>query len=307
MILNIVNKAFTWIIVIVLLITMQQRKSRNSDKKRLAVLLLATDVFVLYIFLALRDHYGMPEWVDWILLLAAFIVPVIFRKNLFPFALHCRECGKKLSWNEIIGEDDNICKECYMKKNPDEKKKEEIEKLTREDQIAIRCQEANSVDEVPWGSWEPTERCTLTYLFRDDEVLLIEKKRGMGTGYYNAPGGHIELEETKYEAAVREAKEETGLDMSELEEVGTLYFQFKDGIRMIGYVFFAHKGEGELITECDETRPFWCKVKDLDYSRMWEDDKLWLPIALEGKKFEGFFLFDDLKLLDSRIVVEEDE
>ena len=128
----------------------------------------------------------------------------------------------------------------------------------------------------------------------------------MGTGYYNAPGGHIEIEETKVEAAIREAKEETGLEVSNLEEVGTLYFQFKDGIRMLGYVFFAHSYTGELIKECDETRPFWCKIKDLDYSMMWEDDKLWLPMAMEGKHFEGYFVFDDKKMLDSKIVEIED-
>ncbi|MBQ2259591.1 MAG: 8-oxo-dGTP diphosphatase [Spirochaetales bacterium] len=179
--------------------------------------------------------------------------------------------------------------------------------MTIAEKTEIAINNANSVEEIPWDNWEPTERCVLTYLFDRDRVLLIEKKKGMGTGYINAPGGHIELEETKLEAAIREAKEETGLDVSDLKERGTLYFQFKDGIRMLGYVFFAYSYSGELIDECEETKPFWCKVSELDYSRMWEDDILWLPPALEGKKFEGYFLFDGNTLLDSKVLLEDDD
>jgi len=40
---------------------------------------------------------------------------------------------------------------------------------------------------------------------------------------------------------------------------------------------------------------------------MWEDDLHWLPQALEGKKFEGFFIFDDQKMLDKLVTFEEDE
>lgn len=306
MILTILNKAFTWLMLFVILLNINQRKYKSGGSKRRATLLIAFDILMLYLLLILRDHYKLPSFVDYILLAVSLIIPVVSRKYFWPFRLHCRKCGKTMGFDEIIGEDDNLCHECFLDEHPEIKKKEEEKKLTPEERIDLKCKAANTVDEVPWDYWEPTERCTLTYLFDGDKVLLIEKKRGMGTGYYNAPGGHIELEETKYEAAVREAKEETGLDMSNLKERGTLYFQFKDGIRMIGYVFFAYKYSGELIKECDETRPFWCNLNDLDYSKMWEDDKLWLPLALSGKKFEGYFIFDDLKLLDSKVVTEDE-
>lgn len=303
MILKIVNIIYTWLVLIAVIILLEQKKHNHSDRKRIAVTLLILDIFVLYLLLFAGNKLALPSWTEWIFLAIAVIIPAIFRKRFFPFAIHCRKCGKKLSVKEIIAEDDNLCQDCHLESHPEEKKTGKAADSKPSDCFS----EANSVAEIPWDSWEPTERCTLTYLFDGDNVLLIEKKRGMGTGYFNAPGGHIELEETKYEAAVREAREETGLDMSELKEVGTLYFQFKDGIRMIGYVFFAYKYTGTMIKECDETRPFWCPVNKLDYSRMWEDDKLWLPIALEGRKFSGYFLFDDRRLLDSRIVIEEDE
>jgi 8-oxo-dGTP diphosphatase len=34
---------------------------------------------------------------------------------------------------------------------------------------------------------------------------------------------------------------------------------------------------------------------------MWEDDLYWLPPALEGKYFEGYFIFDEQTMVDKRI------
>lgn len=58
---------------------------------------------------------------------------------------------------------------------------------------------------------------------KDDKILLIHRFKN-GKEYYVAPGGGIEEGETPEEAAIREAKEETSLDIvlgkkiSEVEE-----------------------------------------------------------------------------------------
>ena len=63
---------------------------------------------------------------------------------------------------------------------------------------------------------------------------------------------------------------------------------------------------GEM-QETDEARPFWCPVSEIPYDKMWEDDLHWLPRALEGKKFEGFFIFDGQTMVDKNVVFEEDD
>jgi 8-oxo-dGTP diphosphatase len=49
-------------------------------------------------------------------------------------------------------------------------------------------------------------------IFRGREVLLIERGKGALAGYWSLPGGHIEPGETARAAALREAREETGVD-----------------------------------------------------------------------------------------------
>lgn len=50
-------------------------------------------------------------------------------------------------------------------------------------------------------------------IFRGRTVLLAERGQGPRKGYWSFPGGRIEPGETAADAAVREIKEETGLDV----------------------------------------------------------------------------------------------
>jgi 8-oxo-dGTP diphosphatase len=54
-------------------------------------------------------------------------------------------------------------------------------------------------------------------LIRDHEILLAERRAGKRQGYMNCPGGHLEWGETFEECAIREVKEETGIDLLRCE------------------------------------------------------------------------------------------
>ena len=53
-----------------------------------------------------------------------------------------------------------------------------------------------------------------------DAVLLVKRANPPGIGRWSIPGGHLMLGETIYGAALRELKEETGIDGKPLGTVG---------------------------------------------------------------------------------------
>jgi len=151
-------------------------------------------------------------------------------------------------------------------------------------------------DDIDWQSWRATDRATLLFVVEGDRVLLIRKLRGLGAGKINAPGGRLEPGETPAEAAVREVREETRVEPSSLTEHGELRFQFVDGYSIHVWVFRAEAYRGEP-TRTEEAIPLWTPVDAIPYEEMWADDRIWLPLLLAGKRFDGRFLFDGDEML----------
>jgi 8-oxo-dGTP diphosphatase len=137
-------------------------------------------------------------------------------------------------------------------------------------------------------------------------VLLIRKKRGLGAGKINAPGGKLEPRETALDAAIRETQEEIGVTPLSLEKRGVLHFQFTNGYSLHCVVFVASDLDGEPV-ETDEATPFWFGVDDVPYDEMWEDDRHWLPPVLKGtvRYFEAWFEFDDDRMVTKEVRVSD--
>lgn len=68
-----------------------------------------------------------------------------------------------------------------------------------------------------------------TFLIKDNQVICTKYKID-NVGYIDIPGGKIEPNEIPQQAAVREFKEETGIDISELEKVGKIIVEYPDRI-----------------------------------------------------------------------------
>lgn len=147
------------------------------------------------------------------------------------------------------------------------------------------------LEDVDWATWIPRQRATLLFVQRDGHLLMIHKKRGLGAGKINGPGGRLEPGETPLQAAVREVEEEICVQPVGIRERGRLRFQFTDGLSIEGTVFTARDCVGEP-QETDEALPLWVPEDRIPYDRMWADDRLWLPLMLAGRNFDGRFLFD---------------
>jgi len=154
--------------------------------------------------------------------------------------------------------------------------------------------------DVDWRSWKARDLATLVFVVRDGQVLLIRKKRGLGAGKINGPGGRLEDGESPLACAVREMQEELRITPTGLEMCGENRFQFVDGYSIHVYVFRASGCEGEP-EETEEAAPIWAPIERIPYPEMWEDDELWLPLLLRGSRFSGRFLFDGDAMLDYQI------
>jgi 8-oxo-dGTP diphosphatase len=151
-----------------------------------------------------------------------------------------------------------------------------------------------------------TIRAVICYLRRGEDFLLLLKASGrFGGGFWNAPGGKIDEGESPEEAARREVLEETGLTVINLEKMGFLEFFFgpgKSNPDWTAEVFVTSDFSGDQ-HESREGRLEWFSREELPIDQMWEDDRYWLPLLVEGSKFNGRFEFtaDSKKLIHYEI------
>ena len=131
----------------------------------------------------------------------------------------------------------------------------------------------------------------LCIITKGNRILLMEKLRGFGKGLISAPGGKINKNETHEKAAIREVKEEVNVDVSNLKYHGKIEFFSANSKEWIVHVFSTKTVKGS-VKNTEEAIPEWIDVKKIPYGRMWADTKHWIPVVLQGKKFNAVFHFD---------------
>ena len=162
-----------------------------------------------------------------------------------------------------------------------------------------------TVLDIDWKMWRPDDLATLCFIVKDDSILLIRKKRGLGAGKINGPGGRIDPGETPEQCAVREVQEELEITPLGLKLRGENRFQFVDGYSIHVHIFTADDFEG-VPAETDEAAPLWFPLDQIPYHEMWADDILWIPHMLKGTAFSGRSIFDDDQMLDYELELGEE-
>lgn len=106
-------------------------------------------------------------------------------------------------------------------------------------------------------------------LVKDRQILLVRRGHEPNKGMWSIPGGLIKLGETAEEAAVREVKEETGLEVSIGAVAGIFNVIIRDGESKIKYhyVIIDYFGEvigGRLRPGTDVTEARWFELDELE-------------------------------------------
>ena len=160
------------------------------------------------------------------------------------------------------------------------------------------------ISNIDWQTWQPQEVATLMFIQVRGQVLLIRKKRGLGAGKINAPGGRVEAGETPMHCAIRETEEELCISPTGVKAAGALFFHAEDMPRIHCLVFTA-TGYCGTPTETDEAIPRWTAVEEIPFDEMWQDDQLWLPQVLSGSYVDGRFSFEAETLLDYEVIFSD--
>lgn len=266
----------------------QRRHLEHGERKRFASLGLAGIALLWYAAALVIIRFTLPEVLFLIPAAVSALLGYRFRKPLFLFRLRCAGCGSRLPISATLYHDDNLCRDCRV---PDSEK-------------PGSAVSPKDVSDIEWETWQPDQDAVTCYIIRDDEILLIHKKTGLGAGKVNAPGGRIEPGETAAEAAVRECVEEVGVTPHAPEKRADLSFVFTDGFSLHCSAFFSFSHTGTP-AESDEADPFWCDIEKIPFSQMWEDDAVWVPMALKGECVEGRFIFDGERMLSKEIRMVE--
>lgn len=112
-------------------------------------------------------------------------------------------------------------------------------------------------------------------ILTNDNKILLQKRKGskLWSGYYALPAGHIDEGETQYDALVREAKEELGIEINSNDIINNYvvlrrnFFEI-DGKILEPYIDYyfeikKYKGIPKIIEEdkCEEL--LWADVNNL--------------------------------------------
>ena len=89
------------------------------------------------------------------------------------------------------------------------------------------------IEKIDWMNWKPVDEATLIFVIKRDQILLIRKKRGLGAGKINGPGGRLEKGETPDNCVTRELYEELGIKTVKPVKFGEHRFQFLEGTQFM--------------------------------------------------------------------------
>lgn len=121
---------------------------------------------------------------------------------------------------------------------------------------------------------------TLCYLERDGKYLMLhrtKKQKDINKDKWIGIGGKFEDKESPEDCLLREAREETGLTLTDYRFRGIVTFVTDRYETEFMHLYSAYNWEGE-IADCDEGELEWLPIAKVFDLKIWEGDKIffWL-------------------------------
>lgn len=124
------------------------------------------------------------------------------------------------------------------------------------------------------------------------KVLVQERiKSWKGISF---PGGHVEPGESFVDSAIREVKEETGLDIRNLQSCGVIHWSHNRNFNR--YIVFLYKTtdfSGDLLPETDEGKVFWVDPNELKSMKLSSNFGNYLPMFMSDEFSEAYGLWNE--------------
>ncbi|MCL5008726.1 MAG: NUDIX domain-containing protein [Patescibacteria group bacterium] len=128
-------------------------------------------------------------------------------------------------------------------------------------------------------------------VIKDGKTLLAKrKKKALGDGQWGSAGGHVEAGETPAQAAIRETREELGIEVGNLKFLTCLDEQWKNGKQYVDIIFLADILSGDpRPMEPDKVEAVgWFSLDDLP-------EPLFAPVRLALRNIKQGQHYDEYK------------
>jgi 8-oxo-dGTP diphosphatase len=137
-----------------------------------------------------------------------------------------------------------------------------------------------------------------------ENVLLLDRQHDDFKGFI-PPGGKVEFPESIVDSAIREVREETGLEVRNLIFKGL--YEYVNPVTKDRYMIFNYLTKdftGELINDSPEGGPVWVNIKEAYDLPMQKSIRRRFPLFFEEGTFEIQVEWDEERDREGRVTIQ---